>query len=69
MDKLVIDKAAAQKLLDFLAKQKYVEVYEVVPLLLNLPTLDQVNGTSLKEEPTAKLVEETTDTSTTTSAN
>lgn len=41
MQKLIINKDDAQKVLDFLAARPYKEVFQVVPLLMNLPLLKE----------------------------
>lgn len=53
MAKLIIEKEAAQKILDYLATRPFAEVYNVVPLILNLPV---VPGTE-ETEPEARKVE------------
>lgn len=53
MAKLIIEKEAAQKILDYLATRPFAEVYNVIPNILNLPV---VPGTE-DPEPEAKPVE------------
>lgn len=47
MQKLIINKDDAQKVLDFLAAKPYKEVFQIVPLLMGLPLLKE-------EEPAEK---------------
>ena len=44
--KFIIEKASAQRILDYLAKRPFDEVFELIPLLMRLETLPEPEATS-----------------------
>jgi hypothetical protein len=55
MSKLLIAKEPAQAALDFLANKRFLDVYQHVPLLLNLP-VDEASGKLVIEAESVKAI-------------